>query len=150
MGSTVDMDNMTLPNSTEGTAASSEEEIWCSKNIPYPYENPCSGDVYKTVGVSVPVIVFVALILNSLSLVAFDRMNMNPAPLFLLKCLTVYDSLYLLGAFFTYSGNYLVWEMGIQHSVYLYVDRISWMVSQRVFAPMSYWTIAVLTVERSV
>ncbi len=128
-----------------------EEEYWCSRKFASPYEDPCKGLVERVFGAAMGVVVLAALFLNCLSFAAFFRVKMNKVSLFLLKCLTIFDSLYLIGAFAVFSLDYYLWQGGLKtvaQSAYIYVEQICYAILVRMAAPMSYWIITILTIER--
>ena len=125
----------------------------CETNFRDDFTNSCGAGFQKVMRPLGSVVVILGIILNIVTLVAFKRIKLNAASLFLMKCLSVYDSLYLFGLCLTRLSHYFVWILGfgyINATPYLYVDRISYYCLQRIAAPMSYWTAAVITVQRSV
>lgn len=137
-------------NTTEADVSALDPEDSCP-NFYIPFLHPCDGFFQRVIRSVMAIIVLCGLSLNITSLVAFSKIKMNAESLFLMKCLAVYDTLYLVGAFFAYSCVYLLWELGFGYqslTAYLYVEKISEYTLQRVAAPMSYWIAAVLTVQR--
>ncbi len=80
-------------------------------------------------------------------------MKMNTEFQFLMKCLSVYDFVSLSGALIAFGPEYFRWILGFgydRNTAYLYVERASYYGLYRLGGSMSFWTIAVLTVQRFV
>ncbi len=125
--------------------------VFCVENFSNPFLDDCDG-ITRTASVGTGCFVLACgLILNVLCIIVLNRMNMNAEVLFLMKCLAVYDFLLLLGAFFTFEAEYFRWIFGFgynKHTAYLYVERVSYYCLYRLNGSMSFWTLAVLTVQR--
>ncbi len=125
--------------------------LFCAENFTNPFKDPCDGTsqiITRGIG---GFIIVIGIVFNILSLIAFNRMRMNLDSLFLMKCLAVYDSMYLLGAFLSFGIEYLSWVFGYgynKQTAYLYVERISYYSLYRIGGTMSFWTVSILTVER--
>ncbi len=167
-----EMELAVLPNVTTGHQGMSKKNlsVWCTNYVPFPdFLDPCVSKLFCLENFSNPfldpcdglsqilsrstgffIIVF-GIVSNILSLIAFSYMKMNVNSLFLMKCLALYDSLYLVGSFLTFGIDFLGWAFGYgyqKQSVYLYVERISYYFFFKICGSMSFWMIAVLTVER--
>ncbi len=161
--STETPDFMWEPNDTDDVSP------WCENNFSIPSNiHPCAGRIFCLPSFEVPfentcdatsqsftrAIGFVNLSiisLNIVSLIVFNRMKMIPECLFLLKCLAVFDSLPLLGAFLTFAVEYYKWAFGYGYnrlSAYIYVERISYYLLYRLCGALSYWLIPFLTIQR--
>ncbi len=141
---------VTTDNSTSVSKAVSQAELWCSYTFPIPYNDPCYGFLYKMTTVIGTVISVTGMNFNGLSLLAFKQMSLNAESLFLAKCLAVYDSVHLFSYLNTQSVVCLTWMFGfgyISNTVYIYWDRF-WYILFRIAAPMSFWTMCVITVQR--
>ncbi len=142
---------------------------WCANNFSIPgYLHPCAGNIFCLPTFEVPFVNncdsvsqsfarslgflnFPAIFLHVISLIVFSKMKMIPECLFLLKCLAVFDSLYLLGAFLSFCVEYYKWAFGHGYnrlSAYIYVERISYYLGYRLCGTLSYWMIPMLTVQR--
>ena len=148
------MANQTLATQLEARNNSVDNEVVrkasCSTNFRDDFTNSCDNSwmVFRPLSF---IIIILGLSLNVVTLLAFKSIKLNAASLFLMKCLSVYDSLFLWGALLSHVVHYLAWILGfgyINATPYLYVDRISYYCLQRIAAPMSYWTAAVITVQR--
>ncbi len=84
----------------ENAGTFDEQKFWCSLKVTSLFEDSCTGIVERVGSASAGVIIIVALVLNFLSFKALSVMKMNSSSLFLLKSLTIFDSLYLFGSLF--------------------------------------------------
>ncbi len=129
------------------------DQLFCVDNFTSPFLHPCSGKTRLVAEGIGCIIILCGVTLNIFSFVIFGRMTMNAESLFLMKCLAIYDTCFLVGGFIAFGCEYLRWILGFgydRHTAYLYVDRLSYYCFFRMGASMSYWTIAILTVQRYV
>lgn len=126
---------------------------WCSSNFSESFAllRACGPRLQDGVRIYTGIIIIMGITLNLASLMALRQMTVKPACKFLAACMVIYDSLYLLGAFFSYIFSYYIWSAGfrlIESTAYLYVRTVSYYCLHRVAAPMSYWSAGILTIQR--
>ncbi len=165
---------MTSVNETdqrmEGDNETAITEALCSNQFPFPkYLDPCAGGVFCTENFTSPFsdpcdgkfriiaqgvssfLIPCGIVMNSITFVVFGKMKMNEEFQFLMKSLAVYDSMTLFGTAFAFGPEYFRWILGFgydRNTAYLYIERASYYGLYRLGGSMSFWTIAVLTVQK--
>ncbi len=111
----------------------------------------CSFTLSVVGGVITTVIVFFGVIFNSISFIAFTKIQLNAGMFFVFKCLTIFDSTYLITLFMILQVDlfgYLLGYGNIRITFFAYIRHYFVIPLYRVSAVCSYWTVCVFTVQR--
>ncbi len=124
-------------------------ESLCKKTAVILFMNPCFGAVIQFSGIS-NLIALMGMTLNIISFIALNTMKLSFDTLLMMKCLCVYDSLYLFAALWLIPLVYIPWLAGsghIQHTTYYFVYHMM-VCLYRISMAVAFWLVCLLTAHR--
>ncbi len=141
---------LTSDGGNEGNVAQSFVDAQCRKTSAVPFSNPCFGTAMQFQRVSIVFISIVGVALNIVSFLALNKMKLNKESLFMMKILSIYDSLYLFASMLMTSPVYIHWAAGlgyIEYTAYYFVYHIMLCV-YRISMSVAFWLVCLLTAHR--
>ncbi len=141
------MSTRTTPTATNTTANTSKI---CFHDNVY-IQADCLKMLFMAIGVCCAVLVAMGTIFNIITLASLHKMKLNAEVLFLFKCLTAFDIVFLESGFLiTYVAMFSYW-LGygtILTTEYLFVDHYVFRPLYRISSRCSYWLTAIMTLHR--
>ena len=138
------------------TTAMDRNSTHTAQSLPQACENyvsppKCTLFYFTSMGVAGALICVVGICCNIFSFLVMKSMNQNPQTAFLLKCLAVFDSMYLfsylINRSFSIFCEYFDFRM-IFYTRYLYFHVCVASVLYRMSGGISYWITCIITTNR--
>ncbi len=125
-------------------------ESLCRQTSVVPFTSSCYGAAIQFSRVFNTVISGVGITLNIMTFLALNKMKLNKESLFMMKCLSLYDSLYLFTTMCLSAPVYILWVAGfgyIENTKFYYVYHIM-LCLYRISMAVAFWLVCLLTAHR--